>query len=754
MDLAWVTESREAAVYRIQEILKHPDDLVNKLSLVRKKLVAERASIDAQLRTAVERQLDEIDQGIQTLDKSGGETGKVLGNLTAIDQQWAQKKNNISNYGRIKKNFVATKELVEQFQKLNAQVARVQRLLQEDAKDATFGDNLLFLHYYINQLESFRNTTLFRSRRSSADVLGTLNHYFEKVDEVADAFEKLLWLVGGRTLELVKLKKTAATLRLVKIIETEERADELMSLAEYAGAGGDGGNGEADGEQGGAEVEQPRQMKGYRIKFIDVLREVIGKQVRELYELHQADLPVLLSATDLIVDDLILVHDELEPRFPKKYNIFQFFVLEYHRCIYDMVNLIISGNMEAGAILMLLKWVREYYSSMNMRLGVGEELLEPRLLDDREEELIVEYIKLVRQKLAEWLNNLLNTETRDFVERTGPPEIDSNGVYLLTGSVIVFQMFNQQVDVVAQSSRGELIYDVIFECCQALEEFQKAWTKILEKEYQRFTEKPGDVAEGLPEYVIALANDNLRGTEFSEVISNRVEGMMDEPFRKQATVRIKDAMAGFMKVAKRCYCILVEIVAKDLSPALTRFYCNEWYDQDLMRLVVGTLEDYCSDFQERMQEYLFSKFTADLQDRVVVLYVESLRNRGAKFRMPQAVDKMKEDHAAIIEFFSKHKSPKRVQAAFEVMERIIGVVESTAGLIFLAIYPLWKAFPDIPVALIEEILQKRDDLDKAQVRTIMEQCNSRFAEDREKDKAAGKEPKTTIFSTMQGGKHG
>ena len=34
---------------------------------------------------------------------------------------------------------------------------------------------------------------------------------------------------------------------------------------------------------------------------------------------------------------------------------------------------------------MLLRWVRDYYASMSGRLGVGEELLEPRLLDDRED---------------------------------------------------------------------------------------------------------------------------------------------------------------------------------------------------------------------------------------------------------------------------------------------------------------------------------------------------------------------------------
>ena len=39
-------------------------------------------------------------------------------------------------------------------------------------------------------------------------------------------------------------------------------------------------------------------------------------------------------------------------------------------------------------MIQIRKWVREYYHSINTRLDVSEELLEPRLLDGREEELV------------------------------------------------------------------------------------------------------------------------------------------------------------------------------------------------------------------------------------------------------------------------------------------------------------------------------------------------------------------------------
>ncbi|KAJ3211678.1 SNARE-binding exocyst subunit S6 [Dinochytrium kinnereticum] len=736
------TEAREAAVFRIQEILKHPDDLVNKLALVRKKLAAERASIDAQLRTAVETQLEEIQHGMDVLNFSEKETSQIQTNLSSIDSLWSTSKNNISNYSRIKtisrthQNFVATKILVEQLQKLNTQISRVQKILRDDSSnpDST-GENLLFVHYQLQMLEAFRDNTLRKSRSSPDDVLDTLRNYFERVDDISEAFEAYLWMVGSRTLDLVKSGNTGAVIRLVKIIETEEQADEYASMMEA-----DNPDAEENDE------DQIRAVKGYRIKFFDVVREAIGKQVKLMYEQNSGDLPKLLQTAELIIDDLILIHDELEPRFPRKYNIFQFFVLEYHRSIYDMVNMIISRPMEAGAILLLLKWVRDYYSSMNGRLGVGEELLEPRLLDDREEELILEYIKLVRQKLSEWLNNLLNTETRDFLDRISPPESDSNGIYLLSGSVIVFQMFNQQVDVVSQSSRGPLIFDVIVECCNAIEEFQKAWTKILEKENQRFFEKDKEIAEGLPEYIVALANDSLRGTEFSEVIINRIDSMVDEPFKTQANLKLKALLDGFMKLARRCYGILIDISIKDILPATSRFYCNEWYEQNLMQLVVGTFEDYCSDFQEHMQEYLFSKLTSDLQDRFIVVYVESLRNKGAKLRMPGAVDKMKNDLDMIIEFFSRFRTAKRVKVAFEVIDKIINFLEANPRMIFLDFYSLWKAYPDVPLSFIEDLMSKRDDLDRAQIKEIMEQCKERVLEEREK--TGGKEVPSTIFSKI------
>ncbi|KND01143.1 SNARE-binding exocyst subunit SEC6 [Spizellomyces punctatus DAOM BR117] len=745
----FVADATETAVFRLADILRHPDDLTNKLVSVRKRFALERATIDAQLKTAVESQLDDAQRGLDTLSSSKDETERIKTNLSNIDQLCAAAQNTIRNYGRIKRisrthqNFVATKQMVEQFQQLNSQVARIRGLLEEDSKELLGpAPNLLLIHYKLQQLETFRNSTLARARRSPADVLNTLHEYFHKVDQLEHEFEEYLFRLARRTVDLIKGGYASTVVRMVKIIETEERADEIASVQEVVSPSSIN----SDDHVSDVDPSQPRPVKSYRIKFFDALRDGIVEEITTMYSKNKDDLSSLLADFDSVVDNLILVHDEVVPRFPERYNIFHFYVLEYHRAIYDTVNKITSSAIDAGDILMLLRWVRDYYSSMSSRLDVSEELLEPRLLDGKEDQLTGDYVKLVRSKLAEWLSNILRTETVDFLERRHAPETDGSGNYLLTGSVIVFQMFNQQVDVVSSSSRGQLLFDVMQECCVTLDEFHKAWTRILDTEYQKFLDKSPDLAEGLPDYIVALANDCLRSSEFSESLLERTEPLIDGSFRPQLSQKIKDATDGFMKVSRRASQILVEIVIADLRPAVNLLHCQpQWYDQDLMRLVIGTLEDYCDDFHVTMAELLFNRFTTELMDRMVGCYIESLRNKNVKFRMPMATEKMRAELSQVIDFFTRYKTAKRVKAAFEVMEKIIGFVESSPKMAFLDFYSLWKAYPDCPIEFFEWLLSKRDDLDKTQVREVMDACRSKAQEERPEQVQV----QPTIFSKLK-----
>ncbi|KAJ3212200.1 SNARE-binding exocyst subunit S6, partial [Clydaea vesicula] len=725
------SEATEAAIDRISDYLKHPDDLTNKFAALKKKLVQERGNIDAQLKTAAESQFEEAQKGLNALQFSKNETLKVKQNLTNIDKFCSDAQASISNYDKIKRistthqNFLATKEMVEQFQQLNSQIYRIKNLLQEDSQNILGShDNILFVHHQLFALEDFRNRTLRKAKSSPADVLNTLHNYFKKIDVLILEFEDYLWSVARNTLELVKNKNRPAVVRMVKIIELEEKADEEAALMENSLFS------EISENPAEADLIKPRTIKSYRIKFFDVLREGIVSHFKKLYEGNKSNLQSFLDGVDVVVDDLILVFDELAPCFPSRYNIFQFFVLEYHRIVYEMINKFISGSMEGGAILKLLKWVRDYYQNMSGRLGVGEELLEPRLLDGREEELMSAYVKLVQGKLNEWLHNLLISETKEFLTRDHAPDGDATGIYMLSGSVIVFQMFNQQIDVAASSSKGPLMKSVVFECVNTLIEFQQNWLKLMDSEYKKFETKASDLNEGLPEYIMALANDCYRSTEFSETMCSRLESVLDEPWRTQAIEKVKQGSDGFMNVAKKAYQMLLNFAITDSKRGLVLIHCSQWYEQDIMRMVIATYEDYCNDYQAHLSDYLFSKLTSDLLDKFVLMYIETFKNKGAKFKMPHAPEKMKKDLALVENFFLTLKPEKRVKKNLtEIVEKIINFIEANFETAFLDFYTIWKSFPDIPLAFIEDLLSRRDDLSKSQVKEIMLSCNEKVKDD-------------------------
>ncbi|KAG1895047.1 exocyst complex component Sec6 [Suillus fuscotomentosus] len=106
-------------------------------------------------------------------------------------------------------------------------------------------------------------------------------------------------------------------------------------------------------------------------------------------------------------------------------------------------------------------WIKEYKKSMT-ELNVVPELLDPPLVGGEQQNLIENYLKLIVKKLDEWSANLLmKTEIREFITRSDPPGVDSDGLFGTQGAVILFQMVNQQIDAATESGQGAILARVV-----------------------------------------------------------------------------------------------------------------------------------------------------------------------------------------------------------------------------------------------------------------------------------------------------
>ncbi|KAG0172586.1 SNARE-binding exocyst subunit S6 [Apophysomyces sp. BC1034] len=745
-------DAREVAVTKLAELLKHPDDLTTKVGPLARKLAKEKASIDAQLNTGVQTQLDNVQEGLETLAFSRQNNDRVKDNMRLIDKLCCDAQSMIRDFPRINKaghnmllmhhNFVATQEKVKAFQALYQRLQVIEQMLKP-MQDDIFSphDDLLRVHYNLFKLEEFRDQTMHQARDSPHDVMITLKTYFRRVDVLSDDFTQHLWRLARNLLALVEEGCGSTIVKLAKVIECEERADEKALAARQAQTS----HQDMQGHKKWRLAEgNPRTIKSYRVEFFEQLHQSILESFEQRFAGYKerSEWVSALDDADFIYNDLELVFDQLVPAFPKKYKIFPVFVLAYHRHTYDLLNQMVDHDLDVGTILRLLRFVRDYYTTMSTRLGVTEELLEPQLLDGQEHTLIDECLKLVKSRLAQWTSNLMSSESRDFVTRENPPEI-SDGQYCMEGAIHMFRIINQQIDVAEEANQGMLLYLVIGECQKVMRDSQSFWKQLLNSELRKQMEQPNDVPLGFVEYVMALANDQIRCSDSAEDIMKRVMPLVESRYKPQVEEKLSACVDGYLQVAASAREALLEVTFNDIKFAFDGLFTDVWYDQPLMASVIETLKDYCGDFAH-LNEFLFEKLVNDMLDRFLMLYLEAMRHKNARFRMETCLTKIQEDVRLSFNFFAKYMSVEELEERFDVIEKVHILLESNRRMIFVDYYSLRQAYPDVPLAFVSDVLSKRDDLDKTALKDIMAGI---IAKAREYEPDASTPP--TIFSRIK-----
>ena len=468
-----------------------------------------------------------------------------------------------------------------------------------------------------------------------------------------------------------------------------------------------------------------RVIKYYRSKLQKSIVESIRERYGSAYERANGNAVAFLENSMWIYQDLIRIEEEVTPCFPPDYEIYNLYVREYHKALNVTLNKIISTDPEASVLLTMHGWIKEYKKNMK-ELNVPPELMEPPLLDGKEQDLIEDYLKLIIKKLDEWSANLMKTEIEAFTIRAEPPEVDSDGLYGTQGAVILFQMVNQQVDSAMDSGQGVILARVIEEVSRVMRGIQDQWTRLVDTEYKKQIEKPEEVAGGLVEYCIALANDQLKSADFAEALSGRIEPLVSEKYRGTIHDRLNDAIDGCLDVAKKCTQTLIDIIFNDVKPATKQLFQPGWYD-GIMSQIVETMRDYMNDYQSSLNQSLFDLLVEDLLDAFLVTYITALAN-APKLKIPAATERIKEDITESYKFFGAYKKTKELEPRFEVLEMILSLLEASKSLVFLSYWSFAKVHgPNI--AFVENLMKARGDFDRSAVSDVMESVKRKVKEE-------------------------
>lgn len=329
---------------------------------------------------------------------------------------------------------------------------------------------------------------------------------------------------------------------------------------------------------------------------------------------------------------------------------------------------------------------------MIKELGVAEELIQPPLLDGKEQDLINDYLALIVKKMEEWTANLMKTEISDFLGRAEPPEVDADGYYGMQGAVILFQMMNQQIDLALDSNQGAILVRVVEEANRVMRSVQTQWIKLLDSEFNKQVGKPEEVSGGLVEYAMALANDQIKSADFTEALNLRLEPLVSSKYKGPIGDKLNDAMDGYLDVAKKCVQVLIDVIFNDLKPATKSLVTTGWYLTDPMTQIIETIKDYLEDYQSHLNPNLFDLLIEDIIDTFLINYLVAIR-RCSKLKVPQAVDRIREDIQKAFGFFLVYKGRKELESYFDVLNSVVTLISTSKMMVFLDVRPPLSSSP-------------------------------------------------------------
>uniref|UniRef100_A0A673A213 Exocyst complex component 3 n=1 Tax=Sphaeramia orbicularis TaxID=375764 RepID=A0A673A213_9TELE len=653
--------SREAvatAVQRVAGMLQRSDQL-DKVEQYRRREARKKASVEARLKAAIQSQLDGVRTGLTQLHCALLDVKEIQSSLADVSKDWRQSINTIENLKDVKDAVVQHSQLASAVENLKnifsvpEIVAETQQLIEQA--------ELLQAHRKLMELECSRDDLMYEQYRMDSKNTSDMNlisNYFEDVQGLSDELAKQLWMVLQRSMVTVRRDPTMLV-SVVRIIEREEKIDRRMV--------------DRKKQTGFIPPGRPKQWKD---KMFEVLEGTVSTRIEGTQAVtREADKMWLVRLLEItrkyVLDDLIVVKN---------------LMVQYTHTYTAQINVDMMGHPE-------------------LRSECDINQLELLLPQDVVDDLLSKYVQTFTSNITGWLRKALETDKKDWQKDT-EPEADQDGYYQTTLPAIVFQMFEQNLQVAAQID-GDFKEQVLKLCLKQMNTFLMRYREeavVYKEEHLRDRQLP----QCYVQYMIAIINNCQTFKESINSLKRKYSQSL-EPTDSDAAIE-----KTLNEVAKEGCQFLLDEVFLDLDHHLNELLTRKWLTgSHAVDTICVTVEDYFNDFN-KIKKPFNQEMTSEALRRVVVEYIKAVMQKRITFKN---ADERREGAERMIKEAEQFKFLFNKLAAGEDTERLCGAIAAIAEvfkltdptLLFLEVSTLVSKYPDIREEHIHALLAVRGD---------------------------------------------
>ncbi|XP_073728842.1 exocyst complex component 3 [Misgurnus anguillicaudatus] len=705
-------EAVATAVQRVAGMLQRSDQL-DKVEQYRRREARKKASVEARLKAAIQSQLDGVRTGLTQLHNALCDVKDIQTSLADVSKDWRQSINTIESLKDVKDAVVQHSQLASAVENLK-NIFSVPEIARETQELIEQG-NLLPAHRRLMDLECSRDDLMYEQYRMDSKNVHDMNLircYFGEVQGLSDELSKQLWMVLQRAMVTVRRDPTMLV-SVIRIIEREEKIDrKMLDRKKQMG------------------FIPPGRPKCWKNRMNEVLEGTVSARIEGTQsETRESDKMWLVRLLELtrkyVLDDLIVVKNMMVQCFPPHYNTFQVYLDLYHKSVSARVQELAAEDLEANEIVSLLTWVLNTYKSVEM-MGHPDlqpecdlKQLEPLLPEHVVDDLLGKYLKTFTSNITGWLRKALETDKKDWQKET-EPEADQDGYYQTTLPAIVFQMFEQNLQVAAQIS--EMFKEQVLKVClKQMNSFLVRYREeaiVYKDEHLKDRQKP----QCYVQYMIAIINNCQT---FKESINSlkRKYSQSTEPTQNDAAI---DKLLN--EVAKDGCQFLLDEVFLDLEHHLNELLTRKWLTgSHAVDTICVTVEDYFNDFSKIKTPYN-QEMTSDAHRRVVVEYLKAIMQKRISFKnadeRKEGADRMNKEAEQFKFLFRKLTAGEETDRLCDSISSIAEVFKLTdPALLYLEVSTLVSKYPDIREEHIVALLAVRGDASREMRQMIIETLN-------------------------------